>query len=118
MTTSLMASTGASDLAIREPAQAELERVLYLFRKSPLSAEARLLGAARSLPVERFVAAVAWWPEGMIARFQLACQPGVDRAAVAGPLIERLSDCAHRAGMEALHYADLLPANHECAEVL
>ena len=112
------ANTAASDLAIREPAQAELERVLYLFRKTPLYAEARLLVAVRARPVERFVAAVAWWPEGIIARFQLACQPGADRAAVAAPLIERLAECTHRAGMESLHYADLLPADHELAEVL
>lgn len=118
MTTPPMVNTGPSDLAIREPAQAELERVLYLFHRTPLCAEARLLAAVRSRPIERFVAAAAWWPEGPIARFQLACQPGVTRTAVVGPLIERLAECARRAGLDALHYADLLPVDHEWAEVL
>jgi hypothetical protein len=113
-----MTNPQAPDLAVREPAQAELERVLYLFGTTPVFVEARLLAAVRARPIEHFVAAAAWWPEGMIARLQLACQPGATRAAVAGPLIERVADCAHQAGMEALHYADLLPAEHEWAEVL
>lgn len=113
-----MTNAGASDLAIREPAQAELDRVLYLFRQTPLVAEARLLVVARTRPIERFVAAAAWWPEGPIGRFQLACQPGATRAPVAGLLIEGLAECARRAGVETLHYADLLPDDHEWAQVL
>jgi hypothetical protein len=113
-----MANTGASDLAIREPAPAEIERVLYLFRGIPFPAAARLLAAVRAQPIERFVAAAAWWPEGAIGRFQFACQPGAVRAAVAGLLIERLAQCAREAAMQSLQYADLLPADHECAEVL
>jgi hypothetical protein len=113
-----MTTPEAPDLAVREPAQAELERVLYLLGKTPLWVEARLLAAVRTRPIERFVGAAAWWPEGTIARFQLACQPGTARAAVAGSLIERLADYGRRAGMEALHYADLLPTDHEWAEVL
>ncbi len=118
MTTPLMANTVSSDLAIREPAQTELERVLYLFHRTHLCAEARLLAAVRSRPIERFVAAAAWWPGGRVGLFKLACQPGENRAAVAGLLVERVVECARRGGLETLHYADLLPADHEWAEVL
>ena len=111
-------SDATPDLIVREPAQAELERVLYLFRKVPFSPETRLLAAVRSRPVERFVAALAWWPDGSIARFRLACQPGVDRAALAGRLIERLTEGARLMGLQTLEYAELLAADHEWAEVL
>lgn len=98
---------------IREPAPAEVERALHLFRNVPLSSEARLLAAVRSRPIERFIAAAAWWPEGKIGRFQLACQPGVARAVVAGLLIDRLAECARRAGMETIQYANLLTDDNE-----
>src|ERR1035438_5604160 len=98
MTACQMSNAGTPDLAIREPAPEEVERVLHLFRSVPLPPEARLLAAVRSRPVERFIAAAAWWPEGTVGRFQLACQPGVARAAAAGLLIDRLGGCAHPAG--------------------
>jgi hypothetical protein len=118
MTASLINSTWTPDLAIREPAPAEVERVLHLFRNVPLSPEARLMAAARSRPIERFIAAAAWWPEGTIGRFQLACQPGVDRAAVAGVLIDRLADCARRAGMKTIQCATLLTDDNEWFGIL
>jgi hypothetical protein len=118
MTASLMSNTGTPDLAIREPAPAEVERVHHLFRNVPLNPEARLMAAARSRPIERFIAAAAWWPEGTIGRFQLACQPGVDRAAVAGVLIERLADCARRAGMKTIQCATLLTDDNEWFGIL
>ena len=88
MTASQLSNAGTPDLAIREPTPEEAERVLHLFRNVPLFPEARLLAAVRSRPVERFIAAVAWWPEGTAGRFQLACQPGVTRAAV-GRIVNR-----------------------------
>jgi hypothetical protein len=118
MTTSLMSNAGTPDLAIREPAPVEVARVLHLFRNAPLSPEARLLAAMRSRPIERFIAAAAWWPEGTIGRFQLACQPGVDRAAVAGVLIDRLADCARRAGMKTIQCATLLTDDNEWFGIL
>ena len=108
-----MNSTGTPDLVIREPAPAEVERVLHLFRNVPLSPEARLLAAVRSRPIERFIAAAAWWPEGTIGRFQLACQPGIERAAVGGLLIGRLAECARGAGMGTIQYATLLTDDNE-----
>ena len=113
-----MSNTGTPDLAVREPAPAEVERVLHLFRNVPLSPEARLMAAVRRRPIERFIAAAAWWPEGTIGRFQLACQPGVDRAAVAGVLIERLADCARRAGMKTIQCATLLTDDNEWFGIL
>ena len=111
-------SDATPDLIVREPAQAELERVLYLFRKVPFSTDTRLLVAVRSRPVERFVAALAWWAAGTVARFRLAGQPGANRAAVAGRLLERLAQVGQEVGLQRLEYADLLAADHEWAEVL
>ncbi len=101
-------TAGAPDLAIREPAPAEAARVLYLLRNVPLGPEARVVVAARSRPLERFVGAAAWWPEGTVGRFQLACQPGVGPSAVAALLLERLAECARRAGLATLQWAGLL----------
>lgn len=118
MTTSPMTNPGLADLAIRAPAPVELERVLHLFRNLSLCAEAWLLVAVRTRPVERFVGAIACWSQGTVGRFQLACQPGANRAAVAGALIEAVTDGARRAGMASVQYADLLSAEHEWTEVL
>jgi hypothetical protein len=118
MASPLMANTGASDLAIREPTQAEIERVLYLFRETALPTGSRLLVAVRARPIERFVAAAAWWPEETIGHFRLAGRPGAIRASAADLLIERVAECARRVGMGTLQYADLLPADHEWFEVL
>ena len=110
--------SGAADLIVRVPAQAELERVLYLFQQVPFSPETRLVAAVRPRPVERFVAALAWWPAGTVACFRLASQPGTNRAGVAGVLVEWLDQVAAQAGLQSLEYADLLPADHEWAGVL
>jgi hypothetical protein len=105
-------------LAIREPAPEEVERVLHLFRNVPLRSEARLLAAVRSRPVERFIAAGAWWPEGTVGRFELACQPGVARPAAAGLLIDRLAEGARREGMGTLQCANLLTDDNEWFGIL
>jgi hypothetical protein len=108
MTTSVMSNAGTPGPAIREPTPAEVERVLHLFRNALPNPQARLLAAVRSRPVERFIAAAAWWPAGTIGLFQLACEPGVDRAVAAGLLIEKLAECARPAGMKTIQYANLL----------
>jgi hypothetical protein len=100
-----MSNTAASDLAVREPTPAELERVLYLFSNVRLPAEARLLAEARSLPVERFIAAVGWWPEGTVGRFQITARTGVDPALVGGLLLDRLAEHARLAGMATIQCA-------------
>ncbi|MGO8698405.1 MAG: hypothetical protein ACLQVY_11880 [Limisphaerales bacterium] len=104
--------------SIREPAPAEVERVLHLFGDARLSPEARLLAAARSRPIERFIAAAAWWPVGKVGLFQIACLPGVDRTAVAGLLIDRLGEGARRAGLATLQYALLLHDDNEWFDIL
>jgi hypothetical protein len=118
MPTSLNGNAGTPDLAICEPAPAEAERVLHLFRDAPLSPEARLIAAVRSRPIERFIAAAAWWTEGTVGCFQLACQPGVVRAVVAGLLIDSLAECARRAGMATLQCATRLTDNNEWFGIL
>lgn len=118
MIASQMSNAGTPDLAIREPAPEEVERVLHLFRNVPLSPEARLIAAVRSRPVERFIAAAAWWPEGTVGRFQLACQPGVARSVVAGLLIDRLAECARRTGMGTIQCANLLTDDNEWFGIL
>jgi hypothetical protein len=118
MAASLMSNGGTSDPAIREPTLREVERVLHLFRDLTLNADARLITAVRSNPIERFVAAAAWWPEGTVGRFQLACQPGVARAELASLLLDRLAECARRAGMARLQWASLLAEDDKWLEVL
>jgi hypothetical protein len=106
------------DAAIREPTVAEAQRAIHLFRQARLRPEARFLVAVRSRPVERFVAAVAWWPENVISRFMIAFQPGVDRAPIAPPLLDRLTDVCRAAGMQSLESADLLDDHAEQSEML
>jgi hypothetical protein len=113
-----MSVPGTSEPVIRQPAPAEVERVLHLFGGTPLSPEARLTAVSRSRPIERFIAAAAWWPEEKVGRFQLACQPGVARSVVAGPLMDSLSSSARRAGMEALQFANLLTDDNEWFGIL
>jgi hypothetical protein len=109
---------GTAEPIIREPALAEVERVLYLFRNVALSPEARFLGAMRRVPVQRFVAAVAWWPEGAIGRFQLTCPPGIGRAAAAGWLLEPLAERGKLAGMESIQWAERLAEDSEWHGIL
>jgi hypothetical protein len=118
MSVSPTTTAAACNLAVREPAPGELERVLYLFRNVPFRPQARFLVAVRQHPVERFIAAAAWWPEGTIGRFKLTCQPGVARDKVAGALIQGLADCAREAGLGAIQYAGLLAEDNEWFGIL
>lgn len=104
--------------AIREPAPAEVERVVHLFRNVRFNPQARFVAVVRSHPIERFIASAAWWSEGTVGRFQLACQPGVARAAVAGLLLDRLAESARAAGVATLQFAQLLGENDEWLEIL
>jgi len=106
------------DLVIREPVSAEIERVLHLFGHVRLSPEARLLAAVRSRPIERFIAAVAWWPVGTVGLFHAVCLPGVDRSSVTGLLTDKIAECARQAGIKTIQCADLLTENDEWFGIL
>lgn len=97
-----------SDLIVREPSAAEMARVAYFFRNHMLLPHAHILMALRCRPVERFVAAGAWWTEGSVVRFQLVCLPGVAQPEVFALLINRVTESARLAGGQRLHYADAL----------
>jgi hypothetical protein len=118
MTISAINNAGARDTAIREPLATEVERVLYLFRNALPNPQARLLVAVRTRPIERFIAAAAWWPLGKIGIFQVACEPGVDRTAIAGLLIDKMVDCARLAGMETIQCANLFTDDNVWLEIL
>jgi hypothetical protein len=113
-----MKESNLADLVIREPVTSELKRAVYLFRNARLSPQARIFVAVRSRPVERFVAAAAWWSESNVGRFQLACAPGVIRDEVCALLVEQVSQRARLAGMKSLQYGELLADNSEWIELL
>jgi len=102
-----------NDLAIRPAADAEFPRAFYLFRGARVRPQARLLVAVRSRPVERFVAAAAWWPAGRIGCFQLASQPGVSRAEVCARLFEGMAAEMRDAGLESMQYGEALAEGNE-----
>lgn len=103
----------SSDLVIRPPTGAEMARAAYLFRGARLRPEAQWLVAVRSRPVERFVAAAAWWCAGKIACFQLASQPGIGRAETCALILDQVTICARAAGMETIQYGESLAEGSE-----
>ncbi len=94
---------------IHEPVAGERHRVAYLLRGLKVPAEARLLAVVRTQPVERFVAAAAWWPEGSVARFHLVCVPGIALADLGAPLLDQVTAQARAQGLEILETAGLTP---------
>ncbi len=100
-----------NDLVVREPGATELARVRYFFRNHMLLPQSRILVAVRRQPVERFVAAAAWWAEGTVIRFQLVTPPGVLPLEAFALLISQITELARLAGGQRLHYADVLPAD-------
>jgi len=97
-----------NDLIIRAPTVAEIPRALHLFGQVRLPRQAQLLVAVRSRPVERFVAALAGWPEAEFGRFQLTTLPGLAQPELASLLIEELAKVARAGGLKKLMYAKLL----------
>jgi len=114
----VMKESTLADLVIREPVPAELERAVYLFQNVRLRPQARIFVAVRSRPVERFVAAVAWWSEWNVGRFQLACSPGMIRDEVCALLIDQVSQRARIAGKQSLQYGELLADKSDWIELL
>jgi hypothetical protein len=113
-----MNAPAASDVIIREPVPKEAARIAHFFRGVSLPPGAQFLAAVRTRPIERFVAAVACWPEGNIVRFRLACQPGVTRSSAAGPLINRVEASARAVKADALHFAESLADDSEWCPLL
>jgi len=103
--------------SIREPLPTEIERVAHLFRNALITRSARLLVALRHQPIERFIAAAAWWPEGHTGHVQLACQPGVSRAEIGALLLNAVAEAARCEGMKTLENADLLAEDSDWLEV-
>jgi hypothetical protein len=118
MTLPLTSNDDKTRLTVREPVAGEIERVLHLFGSIRWRRAARLLGAVRSQPIERFIAAAAWWQEGDLGLFRLACQPGVESDQGAGLLIEAVLEVARQVGLATVQYADLLPDKSVWPDVL
>jgi len=107
-----------TDLIIREPDVAEWDRVIYFFRNHMLLPQSRILVALRRQPVERFVAAAAWWTEGSAVRFQLVCQPGTAHPEIFALLINRVMESARLAGRQRIQYADVLTDDDATCNIL
>lgn len=114
-----MSGPDSSDLIIREPSTLELPRVLHLFRSFPLPRQARVFVAVKMKPLERFVAAAAWWPKDGLLLFRLAFQPGSSaRLAACSGLIQQLTECGRALGVKCMNYSDLLADNSEWIPIL
>jgi hypothetical protein len=114
-----MTGPDASDLTVREPSPKEASRALYLFRTAPLPRQARVFVAVKTRPLERFVAAAAWWPIGDTLGFRLAFQPGsAARLAAGNRLVRQIAECGRALGIRNMRYADLLLNDSECVPLL
>jgi hypothetical protein len=111
-------AAGAPDTVVREPLPGELARVAHLFRHKRWLSGSRLMVVVRARPLERFVGAVAWWPAGPAARFQLAWPPGVAGEDVAPILIRSVLKAVGEAGLAGAQYADLLPESSPLLELM
>jgi len=108
-----------ADLIVREPSPTETGRVLHLFRTAPLPRQARAFVAVKTRPLERFIAAAAWWPMGDTLAFRLAVQPGsAARLAACGQLLQHLAEGGRAFGMRNMQYADLLLDDSEWVPLL
>jgi len=114
-----MTEPDPSDLIVREPSPTEVGRALHLFRTAPLPRQARIFVAVKTRPLERFIAAAAWWPVGDKLCFRLAAQPGsVARLMACNQLIQHIAECGRALKIGRMNYADLLPDNSEWIPLL
>jgi len=104
-----MSESYPSDLIVREPSPTELSRVIHLFRAAPLPRQARVFVSVKTKPLERFVAAAAWWPSGHKLAFRLAVQPGSTvRLVACSQLVRQIAECGRALRIGSVQYADLL----------
>jgi hypothetical protein len=108
----------APDLVIREPAASEMGRAIFLFQRLVPPPGAWLLVAARSRPIERFIAAAAGWMNGNRSLFRIACLPGVAKATFAAPIISQLEEWGKANQMKTLEFTDLLADEDEWCALL
>ena len=118
MTSTTPDAVGARTLGVREPKAEEIARVAYLFRNVRLRGEGRFFVAERTQPIARFIGAVAWWVEGGVGRFQLACPPGTGQAEAVAGLVEQVVAAAKQSGCESVQYGELLPEGHALVPLL
>ncbi len=118
MTLSPNGSQSAPGVVIRQPGTDEIARVIHLFRNTRLRPQSRLIVAEKIHPLPRFVAAAAWWPEGSVGRFLLACQPAYLQGEVIANLIDGVLAAAREVGLESAQFADLLPDGSAWLQVL
>ena len=108
-----------SGLFIRQPSPAEISRAMHLFRNSRLPPEARILVAVKTHPIERFVAATAWWLLGQTLCFRLAIPGGTAiRTEASKLLIDKMSEHGRDLQLNTTQYADLLPDDNEWLQIL
>ncbi len=114
-----MTGFNSSDLIVREPSSTEAERALYLFRASPLTRHSRAFVAVKTRPMERIIAAAAWWPMGDSLGFRLAFQPGsAVRLAAGNLLVRQIAECGRSLHIRNIRYADLLLDSSEYVPLL
>ena len=92
---------------------------MHLFRMTPLPRPARVFVAVKMRPLERFVAAAAWWPIGDTLCFRLAVQPGSTARLIAcSQLIRQIAECGRALRIPNMQYADLLLDSSEWVPLL
>ncbi len=102
-----------SNLTIRPPHASEISRALRFFSGEYVKADAQVLVAVKTTPVERFLGALAGWVEGEVGRFHLECLPGSARKQTAAALIEEAERTARTSGLRKLVYGKLLAKGDE-----
>lgn len=113
------ADSGRTALPSRLAEPEEIPRVRYLFASAPKQPppHAELRVVTRSRPVERIVAALAWWNEGGVVKFLIAHPPGIGTREGARELVPPLEADPRLAGRQ-LEHGCLLAEDDELAGYL
>ena len=103
-------------LLVRRANEKELFRAVQLFASSTdkPAADAQYLIALKTRPVERIVAALAWWSEPESIRFLIGHHPGVTAEEAAEALVPPFEQISDKPSLD-LKYARLLEENQDCA---
>ncbi len=92
-------------MIIRTAREKEEFRARFLFSSAPKKppATASFLVAIKREPIERIVAALAWWEEGGTLKFQIAHPPGIPALEAAGALVPWMEGLPELADREISH---------------